>query len=1412
MTENMDTKHIAFFYDTSAENISAHIKKKLEQYLKLHCKTVALYEVDFASVEIDSLFIEMPHCIAGIAIGDSATNKLEKYIVKIPIFTISQFSAFKNERIINLFPSVRTIAELLGKLSYLIAAQSKEEVKKVIFLIDDAIPKNDEEFKCDCGSCKTECECAFKYSISSFSVNYKVSTIYYTEDNLNIDLKDKESTIYCVYGFSKLYVEMIKNLLEKNCRVITDFNVKEDFIEDPNLVGYICSLEKSVNLSFFSSLVESIAYMILLYRESGDVPYDTMQYYQSSIGTFYLNEGKDFFLPLQYYIKDDRLKYRDVDFLENSKKVSIVNATAKLSILSSIIQNSFKVKSSHEECVSSLHGEINKIIVEIFLGEFFSGDDVCWHDGCSPSDILEKNGLICSSISNLDTNAVLQVPLFQLDLEDNDTYRFYDESNNRLILNECANIKKIKYMAKSRFSENKFEFDNPLNDNQIKNIMGFIKPCIENKKCCYLYYFYFHTTNKNYSIIRIKSNNKYSKTELNILKNILQITFWGVLEQKRSAELMHVSMKTAKSAIMARNISHNLGSHVMFYIKQKLQSVEKIKEGGVLCDLYNPNKPISFSVLSDFMNSTLTENRTELPFLVGLGRFINYLQERHDYVAIIPTDYHPAYSTVNFKDFIYDELKPDLRHERHKNIKGIKPQNLLLDFIAYSEGYSKSDDIVLRYGDFDGKIPDNEDKKTSFEELRKINVSLPGGVMGRQAIFSILENIIRNAAKHCTRTDKNKINIYFNQVKLEKSTFEDVISLTRLNENGTKVDQKADELYQCYLKTKDKYFLLKITVDMPNEEDDITKLIGFLLKPYISEEGRVDDSAKGLKEMRISASWLRGYFSDLSIPLDEPPAILIRKEKFAGDKYKILYYICLPKPKQVAFIVDAETSLNNYDESNMKSHNSIVIRVEKGNENNESKQTEKYIIADYAKKIADYDMVVFCADNDRIKKLIPYLSSRYIPYEEKNIKILQIFFDEIVRLSKDKTLKNNLMSHIYQSWYEQRFASAYKCTELTILDEKTLGKKINSLKDNRYQDILLSTTGTSEKNFYDNKIIFSTHYEKFITPSEREARGKYNNAKFVESITGHNSTDRLIRQSEWNEEWKFKHLAAGLLRIAIFDERLFDFAMPLVPASEKVSATQEQQEKIYNQLEEALLKNSSKDGQYNEIYKIITTIFSQLENIIEASKSILSASTAVERREIVKNLYRTDSYDINNAQLYHEKRVWFYNIKKDKLGNQIDIIGYNALIDDAVGKFLVDERNVCRVARIIKKKTKTDVNEYSIEMDKDKDKDIKLENKFDLMTVHQGILDKIYGHFNISDNKNEKYKVTHIIHKFFSNRESPIEPTAYLPSFIIHSGRSKPSEENMPQDQPFIQFSTLDHAVKDCKYTLSELLLSAYYE
>ena len=91
-------------------------------------------------------------------------------------------------------------------------------------------------------------------------------------------------------------------------------------------------------------------------------------------------------------------------------------------------------------------------------------------------------------------------------------------------------------------------------------------------------------------------------------------------------------------------------------------------------------------------------------------------------------------------------------------------------------------------------------------------------------------------------------------------------------------------------------------------------------------------------------------------------------------------------------------------------------------------------------------------------------------------------------------------------------------------------------------------------------------------------------------------------------------------------------------------------------------------------------------------------------------------------------------------------------------------------------------------------------------------MDKIYGAFGIKENDAAKLEVTKAIHSCFSKHDTPDDAKDFLPRFIIHSGRSKPNEHDMPQHQPFVQFAAIDHAVKDCKYTLVELLATAHYE
>jgi hypothetical protein len=46
---------------------------------------------------------------------------------------------------------------------------------------------------------------------------------------------------------------------------------------------------------------------------------------------------------------------------------------------------------------------------------------------------------------------------------------------------------------------------------------------------------------------------------------------------------------------------------------------------------------------------------------------------------------------------------------------------------------------------------------------------------------------------------------------------------------------------------------------------------------------------------------------------------------------------------------------------------------------------------------------------------------------------------------------------------------------------------------------------------------------------------------------------------------------------------------------------------------------------------------------------------------------------------------------------------------------------------------------------------------------------------------------------------------------VIHSGRSRPASEDMPQEIPFVQFSAIKNALKDCKFSLTEVFYAAKF-
>ncbi len=913
------------------------------------------------------------------------------------------------------------------------------------------------------------------------------------------------------------------------------------------------------------------------------------------------------------------------------------------------------------------------------------------------------------------------------------------------------------------------------------------------------------------------------------------------------------AIKSAKAAIMSRNMSHNLGSHVMYYIKQQLHSVNKIMGGDVLLDLYPRPTEDDKTKICDIV----TKNDLEMPFLVGLGRFINYLQERQDYIATIATDYIPANSTISFKDFIYDELKPDLRYERHKargssttETNGRQPKNLLMDYIAFSEGYDSSKKIKLRFRDFTGDNPKllddgvtidySTEEGKSFKKLRDFNIAVPGGVIGRQAFFSILENMIRNAAKHSRKRTDGCLSIDFDVIEQSEINSLQTSDVYLRWWEGLRASKSqypgatSESLAELYKQNSNKYIYLTITNNMPNSLSSFDNLVGDkcdgyvgLSGKYIDDQGNMLDEYKGLKEIRISAAWLRGYSIDTDIPANEPPAVSARlvpvddgslpkktvsqftksqmKDAEVNDSYAIQYLICLPRPRTLAVLVTPDFELG----ADLMATNNIIAQF--GCKiiivANKSPETGKYYLSSEEidkEKVTDFDLIICEKNIDNVQENV---ASRILYIDKDSIDGVKSVISAFVTSSEDESHYQNAIGKAYELWFKQKFSN-YLPTQLSVMDGKVLAEERENLYVSGHGDLT-----SIDANHYAAAVVFSTHYLGQIETKDSTAKQLLSKAAFVEGITGNNSTDRLIRQDEKTDEWLYKHLAYGHTKVAIFDERIYSSIAPKSTLrSSRLVEIEQAIEKFYNLSDPSDGIDYIQDSLQDALKCISDIKDAKIRMKISADLSIKVESLGLTKdthanRNKLRELIESACRNINGykkMQRYHEMRIWVYNILLNT-ENQIDIIGYNAPIRKQVGFY--DNYQVDVIGSIRKMN-----DEYIISLNIEHE-------KFDFLSVHQGILDKIYSHFGIKNNRYEKLKLTYALYKALSSQYKQemdesfkLDDTLYLPQFIIHSGRSKPNYIDMPQKQPFIQFAAIDHAVRDCKYTLSDLLYSAHYE
>ena len=290
----------------------------------------------------------------------------------------------------------------------------------------------------------------------------------------------------------------------------------------------------------------------------------------------------------------------------------------------------------------------------------------------------------------------------------------------------------------------------------------------------------------------------------------LQITYNSMFqiayELSETARLE--SIKSAIAAIMSRNMSHNLGSHFISNTKNY------------------------FSALIDQGGDSVANYR-------GVKHALQYIQERMDFIATVTSSDIYPFGAVNAKAQFFDELTPDDFGKRHDE----RSYNFLLDYLVLSEKISKrswlGDGSVLSAGDYcmhlqighwDGEgnptywnpESNSDEENVKRDEILRLNFAIPGGILGRHALLSIVENIIRNSAKH-------------GQGKFKDDKFV-IRMLYRYDQHRLVIfDNKEDKH-------------IKNTVE---------GLKSRLKNIHLLKNGQLDHDNKGLKEMLVSAIWLQ---------------------------------------------------------------------------------------------------------------------------------------------------------------------------------------------------------------------------------------------------------------------------------------------------------------------------------------------------------------------------------------------------------------------------------------------------------------------------------------------------------------------------------------------------------------------------
>jgi len=478
------------------------------------------------------------------------------------------------------------------------------------------------------------------------------------------------------------------------------------------------------------------------------------------------------------------------------------------------------------------------------------------------------------------------------------------------------------------------------------------------------------------------------------------------------------SLQSAIAAIMSRNGSHNIGSHVISAASSN--------------------------------NNTFSDNQN----------LLKYIQQRMDFVATITTDWpnwsYPVWITKDLMRRFYE-------------------QRLLLKYIAKADGLDafefqpkekdqeKETKLLIKIERFNNnglveKLIDIENNQSVIQEHKAklefdIPIAIPGGIIGHQAFYTILENIIRNSAKHGwakNKPDNKRLEITIRLIEREDEDYNiveiyDNVSLLNIINNDLSLYETDDSGNPKFIKENESAYK-----ELPLHKQINQKL----MQSFIDENGKLKKENWGLAELKICAGYLNGKSIEqigTSQFKDKEKKILFEENdeqeddgfisavphKLKDNTYTLGFKFPIKKPKEVLII-----GCNNSDEhaekysiyysnspKNMDYEFIVLFDGDKNNtlldsiteyskENDNTKKSE--LLETIKSAIEMYPFRLFIV-SDRIKKdnLPEFLKKRFVLFGERYFKKILEFSGNDGNKPKDY---EEFRTWLYSKWVDYLFS------------------------------------------------------------------------------------------------------------------------------------------------------------------------------------------------------------------------------------------------------------------------------------------------------------------------------------------------------------------------------------------------------